>query len=614
MAAVPKRWLQRSGELRPRLLLTAALVLFPSWLGLARPPSWDDFQIIDWQRRDAGQLATAKRLGVTAATVIANRDGTGIPVQQQFSPMLANGLRWYIENIATDYYSAYHRWSPSHPVNWRFLDVQQRYRANPDDESALWRDPGFADPVWQTRIRDRLVATVREEMRYRPLYYSLGDETGIADTSAFWDFDLSPGSLAGMRIWLHETYGTLAALNTEWGTGFARWDDVRPETTRQAMHRSDENFSSWCDFKAWMDLSFARALRMGTDAVHRADPTALAAIEGVQVPGWGGYDYSLLVQSVDAMELDDVPLAHSLNPHLITLTTSFAAQPRDLHDLWRDLLDGSRGVLLWDSQGAIVQPNAMLGERGHAYAETFRELRGGIGRLLLASQPHVDPIAILYSPASFRIQWMLQQKPKGDAWMNRDAEAELSGDAAREAMAAYASAVTHLGLQPIYLSPAMIEHGALRQRDVKVLILPHVIALSPAAARRIREFQGTIIADVQPGRFDAHGRHQPQPLIVDSTLRITPPDRLQQADWEGVAPLIRRDAPDTTIHLWHNGNTLIVGVQRDFHANTPDESVTLTWSGQRAILDLRSGHALGRADHVTAKLDTVHPLLLSLTP
>jgi hypothetical protein len=41
----------------------------------------------------------------------------------------------------------------------------------------------------------------------------------------------------------------------------------------------------------------------------------------------------------------------------------------------------------------------MLGERAHAYTETLEERRSDVGRLILTSQPHVDPIAILYSPA-----------------------------------------------------------------------------------------------------------------------------------------------------------------------------------------------------------------------
>ena len=599
-----------------RLLVAAAILSFPSWPGLTRPStqSWSDFQIIEWQRRDAAQLATLKQLGITAATVIANRDGSGIPVEQQIAPILSNGLRWYVENIATDYYSAYHRWSPPRPVNWRFQEVQHRYQQNPDDETALWRDPSFADPVWQARIRDRLIATVHEQMRYHPLYYSLGDETGIADLSAFWDFDMSPGSLAGMRTWLHQIYGSLAALNTEWGTNFATWDAVRPETTREAMRRTDDNFAAWADFKAWMDVAFARALRMGTDTVHRADPSALTTIEGVQVPGWGGYDYSLLVDAVDVMEVDDLPLAHSLNPKLITVTTSFRGDPIGLHKLWRDLLDGSRAVVLWDSEGTVVRPDATLGERGQAYVETFKEIRNGIGRLLLTSTPHTDPIAILYSPPSFRTQWMLEQQPKGDEWMTRDAEVELSGNAAREAMWAYEHTITHLGLQPAFLSSDMIERGELQRRGIKVLILPHAIALSPATAQAINRFSGTVIADVPPGTFDAHSRKLSHPLIDTAHIQLAAPSVMaSQGLSRGPDPTIHATAHDITVHTWQHGDATIVAVQRDYAA-APDETMTLSWNGQRSVTDLRTNKPLGRTDHLSVTLDTVYPAMLSLAP
>jgi hypothetical protein len=155
--------------------------------------AWDDYQIIQWQSRNEPAYAALKRLGVTAAMVMANRDGTGIPAEKQFAPMQAAGLSWYVENAATDFYSAYHRWFPNREVNWRFVEAQQCFQQNPDDETVFWRDPSFADPAWQQRIRDRLITTVREQSRHHPLYYSLGDETGIADLTAFFDFDLSPG-------------------------------------------------------------------------------------------------------------------------------------------------------------------------------------------------------------------------------------------------------------------------------------------------------------------------------------------------------------------------------------------------------------------------------------
>jgi hypothetical protein len=62
--------------------------------------------LIEWQPHCEAWLATLKWLGVTAPMVIANRDGAGTPVERQLAPMLANGLKSYVENIATDYYAA----------------------------------------------------------------------------------------------------------------------------------------------------------------------------------------------------------------------------------------------------------------------------------------------------------------------------------------------------------------------------------------------------------------------------------------------------------------------------------------------------------------------------
>ena len=58
---------------------------------------------------------------------------------------------------------------------------------------------------------------------------------------------------------------------------------------------------------------------------------------------------------------------------------------------------------------------------------------------------------------------------------------------------------------------------------------------------------------------------------------------------------------------------MIVAVQRDY-GTTPDETVTLSWTGQRALTDLRTNKPLGRADHLSLTLDSVYPAILSLSP
>ncbi len=84
----------------------------------------------------------------------------------------------------------------------------------------LCASPASPTPQWLNKIRDRLIRVVGALHPYRPLYYNLGDEPGIADLSAFWDFDLSEQSLAAMRDWLKQRYGSLTALNQQWGSEF----------------------------------------------------------------------------------------------------------------------------------------------------------------------------------------------------------------------------------------------------------------------------------------------------------------------------------------------------------------------------------------------------------
>jgi hypothetical protein len=91
-------------------------------------------------------------------------------------------------------------------------------------------------------------------------------------------------------------------------------------TTAETMRQTDDNFAAWGDGKEWMGVAFSRAITVRRDAVHAADPTALAGLEGAQKPGWGGYNYVDLSHAVDVMEsgLATVNFAHALNPGFIT--------------------------------------------------------------------------------------------------------------------------------------------------------------------------------------------------------------------------------------------------------------------------------------------------------
>ena len=115
--------------------------------------------------------------------------------------------------------------------------------------------------------------------------------------------------------------------------------------------------------------------------------------------------------------------------------------------MWRETLRGARGLILWDEKGEFVGPDGGIGERGLESAPHLAELRGGLGALLINSSRHTDPIGILYSPASMRVQWLLDRTATGEDWSSRDASSEWQDDAIRVATRNFTRLIEHCGLQ-----------------------------------------------------------------------------------------------------------------------------------------------------------------------
>jgi hypothetical protein len=580
---------------------------------------WNEYQIIYWQRRTAPQYEALKSIGVTATMLMARRDEPSRLTNEDIAPLLSNNLHWYVENSATDFYAPYHRFVAGQRNTEEFLKVQAQHQETPSSLAPFMRHPSLSDPKWLLDIRERLMTIVRTQKFYSPLYYSLGDETGVADLAAAWDFDFSPQSLSGMREWLRQRYPSLDALNAQWGTHFADWESVTPDTTDTALKRTDDNFSAWSDFKEWMDEAFARALKAGTDAVHAADPTALAAIEGAQIPGWGGYDYSRLAHAVDVMEIydhnDNVEIARSLNSSLIMLKTADLSGPRQAPDIWRSLFRGTRGLILWDAKQALVDAHGAVGPVGQQAASLLYELRS-LGPLFINGERRIDPVAVLYSPESFRIHWILDRRREGTDWSRRKAGTEYGKNAYRSAMESYTRVLEHRGVQPRYVTEDMI--ADLHTRGIKILILPHAIAMSREAADAVLAFAktgGTVIVDEQPAIFDRHGRRLRESYLVE--LFSGPPNArgayLMEARSDdfpaivaraGVTPEFgltgRNGEPtrDIEIYRFQSGDRILLALLRDKGAPSGDEPVTLVLPRLCYVQDMRAGKPLGRSTRI----------------
>src|SRR5215813_12004775 len=676
--------LRRAVAMRNRLTVRLSLAADPKGGGVAREEqtetsfiarptgqAWWDYQIIMWQAQTAEQYATLKKIGVTAGAAVYRSSEQAPP-----EALIQNDMRWYVENIATDFYSAYHRLLPDRPKNWKFLEAKRLYEKNPSSKETFKRDPSLSDPEWLTAIGERLAASARSNAAYRPLFYNLGDEPGIADLSAFWDFDYSPHSLAGFRAWLAARYGTLAALNRQWGSAFESWEAVTPDSTTEAMRRTDQNFSSWSNFKEWMDEAFARALQVGTEAVHSVDPAAYVAIEGAQQPGWGGYDYARLSAVLDVIEPynigSNVELIRSLNPRTIVLTTANAQGPRERHRVWRELLHGSRGLILWDATSEFVRSDGRLGPRGLDAEPYFTEIRRGTGALVINTERSPAPIAVLYSPRSLRMEWMEEQRPEGGAWAKRSASSDEDGPL-RWRRESLSRLLEDLGRPYRFVTSEDVERGDLAKRGYRVLILSHALSLGDREAQAVRSFVehgGVVVADGTPGMYDEQGRRLSTPRLVDlfgpptvgllterrfgrgraiymnadvtryvrDRLMVQEPElhRTMGRILESAlgAPEFRITDPSdrpvigVEIQALRNGAVTLLAIQSNPElaladigsaegaSNTRFEaarSLQVAWRGDRFVFNVRAAKALGKRTRITIDLDPYEPMLLALS-
>ena len=454
---------------------------------------WDDFQVIMWgstplpsEKEPDKQVSTEQAERYTRAlrnngctTVLAYRQ---LPNANWWKP-----FHWklYAENINHDkaYPIGWHAW------NWRDFSKYTDLAVK-GDEKCFWRVPCLNDPAYWEESRQRLHKVVRLRLpEARPLCYSLGDEVGITRLTTPWDFCFCPHCMTAMRVWLAENYGSLDALNAEWGAAFASWDEVKPDTTVQARKRTDYNYSSWNDHRAFMDLSFVNFLARNQDYIRELDPDARVGIGGTQHPSaLGGYDLWLLGTRLTFLDVYDgggaVEAYRSFRTPRMRIVRSFGSPTRDsLAETWRLLLHGLDGVVKFLNNG-FDDP-----DKPADTADDLKELQGGLYTLLKACVRDDDPIAIHFSQASIRGNYMMQQRLPTEV----DNEIATESDHEREATFRL---IEDLGLQWKFISTEQLERGELSR--FKVLFMPGSWAVSDKEVDQIARFVengGTVIAN-----------------------------------------------------------------------------------------------------------------------
>ena len=349
---------------------------------------------------------------------------------------------------------------------------------------------------------------------------------------------------------LNGHFGSLEAANTAWGrqggwttaqkpTTFKSWTEVaayvqRLEKTMAELNTTEGwNLAAWCDFRNFMDLSMADFIRRSAEHCRSLDPHARAGTEGGQSPwAFGWYNYENVCDVVDVIEPynigNNVEIIRGLGNHRIIQLNTYGfqfpagakesdlteddrvAQKQAIRKVWWQLFHESRAAIIWDyteRDYRFVSEERELTPAALTFKDTFREVRAGIGKLVIHSRRQHDGVAIHYSHPSVQVHWMVENLKLGKRWpVSEVGYDKLRFNGVRNSTT---KLVEDLNLQYEFLSSRQIVSGALASGGFKVLILPQSIAMSADEVARVREFVesgGTVIADCRCATMNEHGR------------------------------------------------------------------------------------------------------------
>ena len=467
---------------------------------LTMPKAWDDREWEPWLSLMWGSPAGAYSREYLSAIGTRRLEEMGVDGTISSSSWLhdgeqlnnfVHGFRTVPLNIAGD---ILHTDNVRGEGMLKFSEAHELY-AKTGDKQYLHRPWPLQAEATLDHMRERIPQICDATSRYRPVGYSCGDELSVTHYVTPFDYDFSPSSLEHFRLWLEEQYGTLAALNAQWETDFATWDDVMPMTTEEVRGRG--NYSPWADHRTFMEVSYAGFLGFVDGLLEAEDPGARIGISGTQsAEAYGGYDWWRLTDVLDFAQTYDHKNTGIMHRSFNEMLTApwwgyMQREPAMGHRLWWRLLNDNDGGsyytwsyvywpdLTWTASTADALPH-------------WQEIRGGIARLINECDERPADIWVHYSHPSIHGTWIT-----GGQSLFSDNRG------------GWISAIEDLGMQVRFIAYAEIERGDLTEQMPPALLLPYSVALSDREAEEIEAYVragGTVIADARIGLMDEHCR------------------------------------------------------------------------------------------------------------
>jgi len=378
------------------------------------------------------------------------------------------------------------------------------------------------------KVREETWKMVRAAVPLDPVAYYTGDELD------YHGGDEQPSRIADFREALKKKYGAVAALNKQWETAYANFDEVGVLTT-DAVKEEDKsrltlekeylekanvsrNYSRWVDqwlnnYRVFNDMN-----RLARLIIKEFDPYARV---GVDCPMWEfarcGHDWYSHMKEFEMFapygregEIQPYEDARSFARPNSFLGLTYGGylynafvRGEELTDmewqrwrLWHGLLRGFSSVWWYNLGPGAAEGNVSPGLLPYPTLEEacrqMARIRSGYHTLFSRLRRDYGPLAIHYSIPSRLVTHLLADFGSERAFNDHFLMQILRND---------------VGQSYTFVADEQIAAGALK--DFKVLLMTTALAISEAEARELRKFVeggGILIADGRPGITDEHGR------------------------------------------------------------------------------------------------------------
>lgn len=370
---------------------------------------------------------------------------------------------------------------------------------------------------------------LKEQLPFDPVAYYCGDEIDYGGG------DELPGRIIEFRNFLRARYRTIAALNKQWDTAYASFDEVYPIARRTSLKEDEKgkltlekdyleqakatgNFSRWIDqwlsnYKAFNDMA-----RRPRQVIKGFDPHARV---GVDCPMWPmascGHDWYAFMQEFELFapygregEIQPYEDARSFARPGAFLGLEYGGylydafvRREELTDtewhhwrVWHGLLRGFTSTWFYQltppGNESCISPGLTPVATLQQYARDLATVRSGYYTLFRGARRDYGGVALHYSVPS---RLLCPQLPDfgGERPFNLHMLLQIMRD--------------NVGQPYTMVANEQIKKGGLG--GYRVLLMPASYAIGEEEARELTRFVrggGVLIADTRPGIADESGR------------------------------------------------------------------------------------------------------------